>query len=252
MGVTLNESLLFDIGLGATGRPLAIFAKHYGLKVVGIDPVESQRKSAQEDGVYKAVYDTAELAVEREIPSIESAGTKNVVVSVMSGDPKALDDGMDILKRINIGEGGRKILVVFGLFPDSNTQMPFINQDSQAPVTQHQYVFDRMTAKVGDVEVIGICGRRSKTWLELKRILRENKELLPLINHGVKLVGGRDPFLSLFEILKRGEEGIQEALTRKNKVKLAANFFDRRDVFNVNWTEQRWIDSLISPHQVLN
>ena len=240
MGIKRGATL-FVIGEGATGRPLSAFATSDGYKVIGIEPDETYRQLSDNRQVCERIYSNVQEAITREIPILEKAGVKDVVVSVMSGDQRALNEGMRLLRSVNVGEQGRRVLVVFGLFNDPNAKMPFVSID----VSQNSFVFDRMTDRTEDgIEITGVCGRRWETWDEMLKDFQRDPQLLRTQNEGIALVGGRDPFLSLYHILKRGEEGIQERLRSEKKVKLAANFFDRRTVFHYGWTEQKWLDSM--------
>lgn len=238
-----SSTTLINIGLGATGYPLAAFATHNQLRVIGIDPSASQRELAKESHVCEEIYENVQDAMEKEIPIIESSG-KNVVVTVMSGHPKALEGGMDILRKISPVENGRRILIVFGLSDDTKAPMPYISQD--AAVTQRDFVFDRMRHRTEDgIEIVGVCGR-SGPWeridnkwsggawenliQELLVDIKGSGKLVDTLNNGVLQLHTdyyKDPFKVFYNMLRAGDDSIQDALGRHNKVKLVVNFFKR-------------------------
>ncbi len=166
-------------GCGAHGLFTIGIAKAAGAKIVlAIDPNRYRLSLARKMGA-DMVFDPREVNVVKEILRLTFEAGVDVVIE-MSGNPKAIKDGFNVLKK-----GGR--FSVFGI-PTVDTSLNFAED----------IIFKGAT-------VLGISGRRIfDTWYKMEGLLESGAlNIKPVITHRMQFT----EFNAAFELLKSGKCG---------------------------------------------
>lgn len=224
LGLTRDpkKTLLVVSGLGATGYPMAAVAKHYGFYVVGVNPSESKRIFAVNQGVADVAYQTLQEVQ----PHLEQF--ENIAIVVTADHPSAHEGAIEFLTT-NAAAKKRKVAILFGLYPDS--KQPIAGAPAEfAELPQRDFVFSRKsyTSPEG-VEVYGVCGRDLKSWQTLMKDLTPVNGKVPHLAEMLNAAqfqaeGDDDPLIGIAETLNKGAAYVEVTLRAKNALKLVANF----------------------------
>lgn len=132
-----NKNVMVITGLGATGMPLAIIARHYGFPVIGIENTAWRRETARNLGVCDAVFENAAQAMQYLGSNEKYADTSSLIVPVMVGSQDVYADAYALVQN-RVEQFPKKdknslphIIVAFGLLsnPDTRLELPGIPQD---------------------------------------------------------------------------------------------------------------------------
>lgn len=239
-----GRKILLISGLGATGYPLSVVAKHYGYEVVGIEPSEGNRNLAiQNDTCHTCA--TSSEAHEYVRERLQAGEIDTVITAVMSGNPQAYEDVLDLQRGIT-DTRLRKILIAFGLFSDSMVRMPGVDE----PVPQREFVFGRRNGRTSDgTEVYGVCGRSMSAWRtliddlspDISGIKPKNAQLVANFNAAILLEMNIDHFKIFAGNMLLGDEldGVTADLQQAGKIKYAVNLLKSHrlgDIGSYSWS----------------
>ena len=172
----LGEDVLIT-GAGPIGIMASAICKHAGARYVVITDINPYRlKLAKKMGVTVAVDITKEDL--RNV--MKTLGMKEGfdVGLEMSGNPKALNDMIDVMSH-----GGK--IALLGILP------------SNAGVDWEKIVFNGLTLK-------GIYGREMfETWYKMQVMIQSGLDITPLITHRFPI----DQYQEAFELMKSGNSG---------------------------------------------